>query len=312
MIDETETPIDEPVDETPADTVEQQPAVDPPPADPFSVLNVSNDWMLAHQAAIDRGAPLPTADEIALIRDPTAQRLVAAALVERERYQAELAEERARVQAAQAEVEARHRASLAQQQDALKYAADPRLLAWLEQQGKAPEKVPDYEDPAYPAYAARMAAVETLRGFVGQLQVQRQDYEAEFAARQAQAEYDAKLAEIDAYTKQFPDDFADPSLVAEVRVLHQERGFPVPEAHRLVVAQRLLADREFGEAAKEARAAAQARVNRGGRPLPALTTTLKDGASAEERAAWGERNPDAVRERYKRYMEEGVGYGSRG
>lgn len=309
MIDETEIAPDAPVEDAPPPA--EEPSDAPPPApDPLAAaLSTRTDWMLAHLSAIDRGAALPTPDEIALIQDPTAQRLVAAAIAERERQQAALAEERARIQAAQQEVEARHRATLAQQQEALRYAADPQLAAWLEQQGQQPEKVPDYDDPAYPAYAAKQAAVEMLRGFVGQLQTQRQAYEQEYAAKEAQAAYEARAREVQAYIDQFPEDFADVELRQQVKTLHQQHGLSIPEAHQHVVALRLLQDREFAEAAREARAAAQARVNRGGRPLPTLTTQLKERASAEERAAWGDRNPEAVQERFKRYMEEGVGYG---
>ena len=314
MIDETETQPDVPVDEAPIDegnAAAPDVAADVAPADPFAALNTSNDWILAHQAAIDRGAPLPTPDEIAMIRDPNAQRMVAAALVQRERDRATLAEERARVQAAQLEVEARHRATIAQQQEALRYAGDPRLQAYLDEQGRKPEKIPDFDDPAYPAYAAKQAAVEMLRGFVGQLQTQRQEYEAEHAHREAVAAHEAKVREIQTYIDQYPEDFADPELRGQVKVLHQQHGFPVPDAHRMVVAQRLLADREFGAAAQEARVAAQARVNRGGRPLPAVTSAFPENGTAEQRAAFYERNPDAVRERLKRHLEEGLGYGSR-
>lgn len=308
MIDENETaPIDAPVEDAP---VEEPNEPAPAAPDPLAAaLSTRTDWMLAHLSAIDRGAALPTPDEIALIQDPTAQRLVAAAIAERERQQAALAEERARIQAAQQEVEARHRATLAQQQEALRFAGDPRLQAYLDEHGKPPEKIPHFDDPEYPAYAAKQAAVEFLRGFVSQLQTQRQDYEAEYRYREEVAAYEAKAREVQAYIDQYPEDFADVELRQQVKTLHQQHGLSIPEAHQHVVALRLLQDREFAEAAREARAAAQARVNRGGRPLPTLATQLKERASAEERAAWGDRNPEAVQERFKRYMEEGVGYG---
>lgn len=285
----------------------ETPAVPAPAAEPTpAVLELAAlPWM---QAQLEVGTA-PTAEELAAVEDPVARRALAAAERIRVQNQEQLAEQQQQLEIAKQEQAARERALIAERADVLGFTRSAEVRGVYESElAKLPAagEEPHPDDPAYPAFAARLATLEVLGRFLNAMAAEDQKAAQARADAEAQAQASAQQQVVARYIDQHAEDFEDPAIYGAVRDLVKRYNMPVPEAHRHVIALRVMEERgKFSDAQAESRAAARARVAHGGRS-PSSIPALPEGASAAQVAEYFEKYPEAVHARYAEITRGGA------
>jgi hypothetical protein len=324
MFNEEEAPVVESYGEgdgggvkTPAVVPATDPPEQPPALEPSALDNVASRPWLASMLA-DPDVKLEITEEELDALPLEAKRVLAALHRRGEQGRAMLDKEVSEARTARDQAAERERKALDAEANALKWAEDSGLTAFLE--ALKPKDSEAELDPATPE-GMRALAREHFRQVGEEFMAAIRGVGEKRQQEAAKAEVDAKFAAdqqtVIAYMDEHSSDFDDPALFEEIKALveRDKRGGTVEaikDAHELAVARRLVAQMRRDKAADLA--TARERLQQGSRTRDAIPKLPAHLAGDDEAiAAWYRAHPDAAkRDLAKLSQENGKLSGRRG